>query len=528
MDPKKNVCSYIILASFGFFCGLSIFCLSEAAGLTKMFGWPQPVLIGGICIYLLLVAAVFAALRALFTEIGKHLKDKKRLDTVLAVIFPVLTILGIVVYLVFYLMYHIPITLHDDTFYRMALVMAEGGVNYSAHGATYLYVCLLHGMFFIFGNTPFAGIVLQIVLFFVCLFLLYIGMRDYAGVIPATAATALLGFFPLSIGYIFSLTSEFFYLALYLLGFCLTGIVYRKFTRSGKASLGEYVFLFLAGLYVGFLVYLDIHGISLYFFFVCLYFAGKEKRKQAFLANVLALLGGTGGFFLSTAAVFLAAGNLTGRGNFATDFSIFLKQYVSFYLENMNLSGNDILKAFSSYGDISFIAFLLLISLAFFVVPAVFLRKRRPVCAFVLNLFLLYGVSYWGLTGLQGQMRGIMYWCMLAGLGVWGTICLSDKLPAEKESEDIEMKDADNTVIIEKKTTEEAEVPEEKKTGEQKAESKGAEKKEQEKPAPGKPLHNPLPVPKRKSRPQADFAHQVAEADMKFDIETADDDDFDV
>lgn len=528
MDPKKNVCSYIIPALFAFFCGLSIFCLSEAAGFAEMFGWPQPALIGGICMYLLLTAAVFAALRALFTEIGKHLKDKKRLETVFAVVLPVLTILGIVVYLAFYLMCHIPVTLHDDTFYRLALVMAEGGVTYCAHGTTYLYVCLLHGMFFIFGNTPFAGIVLQIALFFICLFLLYIGMRDYAGVVPAAAATALFGFFPLSIEYIFSLTPEFFYLALYLLGFCLTGIVYRKFTRPGKASLGEYVCLFLAGLYVGFLVYLDIYSISLYFFFAGLYFVGKEKKKQAFGANVLALLGGTGGFFLSAAVVFLAVGNLTGNENVAIDFGIFLKQTASFYLENMNLLGNDILKALSSYNDVSLIAFLLLISLAFFIVPAVFLQKRRPVCAFVLNLFLLYGVSYWGLTGLQGQMRGIICWCMLAGLGVRGTICLSEKLPAEKESGNIEMKDADNTVIIEKKVTEEAEGPEGKKTGEQAAESKGAEKKEQEKPAPGKPLHNPLPVPKRKSRPQADFARPVAEADMKFDIETADDDDFDV
>ena len=54
------------------------------------------------------------------------------------------------------------------------------------------------------------------------------------------------------------------------------------------------------------------------------------------------------------------------------------------------------------------------------------------------------------------------------------------------------------------------------------------ENKEREKTAPGQPLHNPLPVPKKKSRPQADFDHQVREADMKFDMEVADDDDFDV
>ena len=52
-------------------------------------------------------------------------------------------------------------------------------------------------------------------------------------------------------------------------------------------------------------------------------------------------------------------------------------------------------------------------------------------------------------------------------------------------------------------------------------------KKEQEKPAPGEPLHNPLPVPKKKSRPQADFGYQVTDARMKFDLDVADEDDFD-
>lgn len=53
------------------------------------------------------------------------------------------------------------------------------------------------------------------------------------------------------------------------------------------------------------------------------------------------------------------------------------------------------------------------------------------------------------------------------------------------------------------------------------------EKTEQEKPAPGEPLHNPLPVPKKKSRPQADFGYQVAEEKMRFDLDVSDEDDFD-
>lgn len=490
MNVRRSIFSYIVLAVFALFCGFSIFCASEAADFARMFGWSQPVLVGAVCVYLLLAALVFKALRTIFMEITKYIKNKERAEAVLSIVLPILVILGIVVYLAFYLMHHIPIMLHDDTFYRMALVTAENGIIDSFHGASALYVRLLHGTFLIFGNTPFAGVVLQIILFFISLLLLYIGMQAYAGAIPAAVAIAGFGFFPVTIEYVFSLTPDFFYIALYLLGFYLTGVLYHTFCRAGITSPGQYVFLFFVGLYTGFLIYLDIYSISLYLFFVVWYSADKEKNKQAFWSNCTALLGGIGGFFLSVMSFALLSGNLTGGGSFAAKFDSFLRQSVAFYFEKVNPAGNDILKMFPSYDYASFVVFILLISMAFFIVPAIFLQKRSPDSAFVLNIVLLYGLSYWGLTGLQGQMREILCWCMLAGLGIYGTIQASGK--AEEK------------------------------------ESKAAEEREQKKPAPGEPLPNPLPLPEKKHRPQADFAYAVADADMKFDIEVADNDEFDV
>lgn len=501
MNVRKSIFSYIVLAVFALFCGFSLFCALEAADFARMFGWSQPVLVGAICVYLLLTAAVFIALRTIFTGIRKYIRENERAEAVLSVVLPILVILGIVVYFVFYLMNHIPIMLHDDTFYRMALVTAENGITDSFHGASALYVRLLHGTFLIFGNTPFAGVVLQIILFFISLLLLYIGMQAYAGAIPAAVAIAGFGFFPVTIEYVFSLTPDFFYITLYLLGFYLSGVLYHTFCRAGITSLWQYVFLFFAGLYTGFLIYLDIYSISLYLFFILWYSADKEKNKQAFGANGIALLGGIGGFFLSVAVLALLSGNSTGGESFTARFDFFFRQSVAFYLEKVSPEGNDILKMFPSYDYASFIVFILLISVAFFIVPAVFLQRRSPDSAFVLNMFLLYGLSYWGLAGLQGQMREILCWCMLAGLGIYGVVRSSGKTQ-EKVSTDVEIKE-DITITAEKK-------------------------REQKKTAPGEPLPNPLPLPEKKRRPQADFAYAVADADMKFDIEVADNDEFDV
>lgn len=446
MNLRKTVFSYIILGLFIFFSAFSVSCALEDAGFSQMFGWPFPVLAGIACLYLLLTAAVYAACRTLIREIGKSITDKKRAERVFQVVFPVLVILGIAVYLIFYLMYHIPIALHNDTFYSMALVKEGNDVTRSVYGLSGLYVRLLHGMLLIFGNTPFAGVVLQIVLFFICLILLYAGMRAYAGAFPAAVSLALFGFSPVSMKYVFSLTPELFYLVLYLSVFYLTGVLHHKFFRQSAVFSGLYMLIFPLGVYEGFLCASN-------------FFMGADQRA--------------------------------GAGS------------TVFHPEN-------ILQVFHM-PDYPCIAFLLLISLAFFVVPAFFVQKRGQNSAFILNLFLLYGFCFLRAEGLSGNPAAVLGWCMLAGSGICGLIGLSEKAAEERCMETNKEENPDVT-------DEEKEITEKETT----------ENQEQKKPAPGEPLHNPLPVPKKKSRPQADFGFEVKEEDMKFDVEVSEDDDFEL
>lgn len=426
---------------------------------------------------------------------------KEKTEAVCGIVLPVLILLGMAAYLVYYLLCRTPISLTDDTFYGAALVVGGVNVPFSVHGASFVYTCLLHGMLLLFGNTPFAGVVLQIVLFFACLLLLYVGARSYAGIIPAVVSMAAFGFIPVSLEWISALTPELMYLVLYLLGFCLIGAVCKRVMQSEASSPGAYVFSVFTGIYIGFLVYLDFYSISLYFFLAALLFWDKNRRKQAFQINGAAFLGGISGFFLSVLVI-----SLTGR----MDFAAYLREYAAFFFQNATVSTANLWQAFPLSGT-TLIGTILLAVFAFFNVPAFFLHRKNRSGAFILNLLFVYALTFLGISGLHnGQMTVILGWSMLAGLGICGVF------GRRKEKTEMMNAEAKETEVKVAKT--------------EKLEIKEAEvkKTEQEKPAPGEPLSNPLPVPKKKKRSLADFDHPVEDADMKFDLEVAENDDFDV
>lgn len=445
-------------------------------------------------------------------EIGEHVKDKERFERIASVVLPIVILIGATVYLVLYLSYNTPLTLTDDSFYRQALVSAENSVPFAMHGASWLYPCLLHVMLLIFGNTPFAGIVLQIILFFICLLFLYIGMQAFAGVLPAAVSMAVFAFLPVSILFVFSLTPEFFYLAFYLLGFSLTGVFCREFEKTDSISPVQYLALFLLGLYIGFLIYLDIYSISLYFFFGIMYFSEEEKIKQAAGPGLMALSGGVSGFILSAAIVSRMAD---------IRFSAYLRELFVVYTQNVGFVPDPLENAVL-LPDTTLVGSLLVISFALLVILSFFIQKENKNGVFILNLLFVLALSIFSVFYLNEQMIITFSWSILAGLGLGGTVCRPKKSEKEKASkkESTEEKDSEKKITEQKQQKETMADISTKITL--------TEKKEQEKPAPGSPLHNPLPVPEKKKRLRADFNYPVKEEDMKFDIEVADDDDFDV
>lgn len=513
MNLKKSIFSYIVLAVFAVFCALSLVFTFETTGITKMLGFSPAGMICAVCGYLLLSIAVFMALRTICAEISRHISNPQKLESLLSVILPILILTGIVTYLVLYLVYHTPLALENDRFYRQALVSSQKGVSFVLHGASFLYIRLLHGMLLLFGNTPFAGIVLQIVLFFLALLLLYLGMRDFAGVLPAAASMAALGFLPVSMRYVFSLTPELLYLTFYFIGFYLAGAAHRRFYQEKIHFSLQCVLFFLTGLFIGFLVYLDLYGISLYFFFALLISvencvsASNMKRRRAAVSNILVLLGGVSGF-LSFVFIASSIGNIPFLSCLDNLFKLYFPQTD---FQSVLSEGVALLPDITPGGSI------LLITPAFFLVPAFFLQKQGQHSAFILHLLFIYGLRLFSVSCINSQLMITFAWSALAGIGLYGLVRPSDKaVGAQAKGSASE-------------TQESAKGPKENASSENVPSENGAEKKkEQESPAPGEPLYNPLSVPKKKKRSTPDFAYPVEESAMKFDVEVADDDDFDI
>lgn len=539
-NQDKSIFGYIVWTVFAVYCGLGMFSVLWAGGAAEIFGMSRYVLAGSVLICMYFMVTVFAMPRMISEERGKSsggdasARRKRVKMRSLAVWLPVLVLLAVLAYLAFHLM-----TSPDaSSFIRMSPDLAGQVVPFTVHGASWLYACLVHGVFLVSGGTPVALFALQVTLFSACILLLYVGMRAYTGAVPAAVSAAAFVFFPSSIRYVFFPVSGLFFLAFYLSGLCLMGILYRSFARmdapasdspkeSRKAWLKFYLFALFVGLYAGFLVYLDLEGVSLFLFLAALFSADQKrgahgKKKQACLASLIALAGGVCGFFYTAYVVVLSAGNLIGGGNFVENFCVFLERLAGFYAQRTDFWVSGSPEAFGVL-ETAPLSSLALFLLAFLNVPASFARRKSPVYAFLLNLVLTNILCFSGATGLdqmeffgeQGQIMPILGWCMLAGVGIWGAVPMQEEAVAKIAAQD---GDGDLDEMG-------AEIKE---FNEIEAEDSGKKGTIQKKPAPGEPLHNPLPVPEKKKRARADFDYPVADSDMKFDVEVAENDDFDV
>ncbi len=528
MEQKKSIFSYIIWILFSTACGLEMgFCL---LGYIPA-GWGIPGLACAVIIWALLLSLVFLLLRRICGSLWEHISGSLKRETIFTIVLSGLFLSCAVFYLLLYLGNHIPIVLEDDAFYQAAYV-APGmqGMQFVAHGASWLYICVLHCLFLLFGNVPFAGIVLQMVFFFFCLLFLYIGLRPFTDTVSAVVSMAAFGFLPGLLTSVFSLTPELFYVTAYLLGFCLIGAFLGGFYREGISSPAEYLLFLLLGGYIGFLIYLDIFSVSL-FFFIAVFCSledpaegpgrecdeegavkdaeeasekaakTKEKRiRQAVLINLIVWAGAILGFSLCMAALFL-----TGRTNLETYFT----EYLAAFSRSLHFL------PWEYYPDTTLAGSAILLSLAFLTIPSFLAERKRQYSAFMLTLFLAVGLSVFATSAWDYQPVASLAWCMLAGVGVHGIF------RAKKGNKEAS--------VEETQTAEEGQTAEEVRSGER--EQKEMEEMQKidivKKPAPGEPLHNPLPVPVKKKKQKIDFDHKIKEKDMQFDMEISENDDFD-
>lgn len=439
-----------------------------------------------------------------------------------------------------------------------------------AHGAQYLYVLVLRGLFIIVGNSFTAGIILQILLQALTALVWYLGIRRLSG--PVTSLIFLAGtmLLPSSVQEGITYSPRMLYLLLYGFVFLMVGRFLRRQKTGTALKWYSWVQTVILGIGIGVLTYLDVSGLTLILPVLFIYGVKEEGEAQKgikrFINLSLQVMTIILVFFLTVFLLMFA----DGMQNNADVMQVFNTWCMLFSYKEIGrlpilLYPNKVLGIYT----MPIVSFLLVLG-----IPAFFVHEKRETQ--MLYFFFLSGVAVIlaGNFHASGMTAGYLAFSLvlaLAGVGIQAALLPSikepalvtagaeiqdvkkdapeEKAPTENKSESIEK--TESVKKAEMKKNEKAEM---KKAAKEKAEAEKAAKAEKKNAAKekkaknssgnavaaisGKPaaqsgqkgnyIENPLPLPKRHETKVLDYPYFVATDKLRYDVKVSPDDDFDI
>lgn len=430
----------------------------------------------------------------------------------------------------------------EAAYFETAKVTGSG-ITPIAHGIQYFYVVLLRGLFFLFGNHFFAGIVLQMILQSVAVLVWYLVIRKITGAVAAITFLAGMMLLPQSVksGLVYSPK----YLYLLLAGIVFWGIVSilkREYILKALKWY-SYIATFLVGMGIGLLVYLDVTGLIFFVPVLALCFVGqkedvekiatKKKVSRILLQAVTVIVG-----FGLAAILFLYID--------AWQSSSSIKEVFTAWCTLFQYKGIGTIPAVFLYESAQWIhvgiLFLLVLG-----VPAFFVQKKKEIQLVWAFMLTAAGVVHAGGFYAQGMnCDSLLLVLVLALTGAGLQALVSKDIPVEKPVAEMveETEQTDNSAEVAATPTESEELKETevsveseeiKKTEvlaepETAIETEPAAEPENETEQESKPrfIENPLPLPKKHVKKTMGYRLEVSEDQMKYDIEVSDTDDFDI
>ena len=295
------VSNALFLALLTWILGYICFVLVRQNGLLDSYGLSKGVM---MAVPTLTAAIGMLFMFLLFVLFGSFLPHDLTIPRVLKVLLPVLVLAGAVFRMVTHVYLHSPIVIEDGTYYYAAVVTVGNPVEFVPYGLSFIYTCLLRGLFLFFGNDPLSGIVLQVIFFFAILLFTYISVYRLCGFCPALLTLGALAFWPSTLKDVFSLDPHMFFLFSHVLGLFFFSICYGRFKEKKIPGFWKaYPFLFF-GIFTACLMYLDL-SMAILIFYVLWLFLHKNPDPEgqnhtakpavfAFLHTVMGLLIGCG------------------------------------------------------------------------------------------------------------------------------------------------------------------------------------------------------------------------------------------
>lgn len=395
----------------------------------------------------------------------------------------------------------------SSEYFEAARVTAGQRLPKIVHGASYLYVGMLHEIFVLLGNQFVAGIWVQITLQMAAFLLLFFMVRKLAGPL---AALLTFGFFmcaPFAVQHALVLSPWMLYFLMFMLGFVLISLGYEKKVEPAV--------FFLKGILAAFLCYLDISGGLLLIAAIAtaLCSRGEEsKRGRKLAASVLCVAGMAGGLVLFLFLDALLSGK-TFQGVAGAWISLYRPE--TFKLPAV-ITGKElqtetgVLAGVSVFGIFSFWCD----------------RKKEQLSPYVLAVCVVIAAGGFGILTQESQGVFCLFLLLtvLAGIGL--KQCFQVEKVVQAEEKAVPQSAVSDDLVIEELTdiSEKQESDSEQEKLRQEKALKAEFRKEQEKKV--QYLENPLPLPRRHVKRVMDYPMRSLPGD-DFDYPVNEEDDFD-
>lgn len=450
------------------------------------------------------------------------LKTRKHTYSKLAVAAPFLTVVITLGLRVWYLLCGNGYLTGNIALYRDTMITEDAFhmVDFVSDPFTFMIQGPMRLAFRLFGNTEDAVAFTFLVLQTVMVIAFYYAIRNFSGHLAAFVASLLVFANPDAVMSIYDISNQNGLMICFTILLLFDSLLMRVIRKSGKSF--YLLLLVLFGIANGILFHYDILFASNFVLLLLCFITYKSDAKQKIYKSFLIIihvLSFVAGFFLKILQEFL-----DGSEGFA---DVLYNWYCKVdYLWNPD-------EGIVIAGD----------KLLYLIIPAVF------VGVFVFSFwFVRYtGKTYlgyyittigvlcvWMLT--DSEYAGLMsfvYLCIMAGVVL--QICMrSEKplcLPVDTQPENEEAVPVDSVIADSDKTQATAEPDLLEDVKDMVVTDLGAEVKQERKvvkPLPGQPLDNPLAGPKKHVRRELDFAVSVPEDKMNYDIETNEQDDYDI
>lgn len=501
MNWRKNIFSYILWVIYA--ATVSVGVLGITATICYKIGYPMEYGIAITIGFLFITGLLVLGVRKLWRKAGVALRMDDSMTIRVTEGFLVVFLLFLGICLRMNLILRTSGSVDGMVYYDAAVITMEKGVPQVVHGATYLYLQLLHLVLLLVGNKLAAAVMVQMVLQVLTATLLYVAVRKLSGALAGIIATAFLMLSPYMVVTVMELSPAYLFLLLY-------GIVLLGVAGVLQKSKGNPLWYVIVGVIAGVVCYLDIFGITLFLFLGAVFSVERDCHERCFnsrlMTFLLGILGGLAGF---CGAIGIDAASC--HKSFVSVLTAWAEIYRpgSFQLAVSTTAAG-------SYADAAILFGILSIGIFSF-----WCRKhyeRQGIWIGVTAVLIFLQCFQMMIQNAGSLMYVYVFSAILAGIGLEAVFVVNKPVSiAEPEMGELYPEDGEDMEILDEGTN----------AGNE-AVSVEASDEMPDEPPKVQLLENPLPLPKKHEPKVMDYRLSQVKEDSGYDYDVAEDDDFDI